>query len=56
VLLFAVAENLGDRQFTHLWKVEAFWRLARGGGWGTMERRGLSRPAAQELASDVGMR
>ena len=56
ILLYAVAENLGYRQFTHLWKLEGFWQLVRGGGWGTMERKGLSRHAEDSLAGEVGLR
>lgn len=44
VLLYAVAENLGYRQLLHLWRIEGFWQLIRGGGWGAMERKGLSGP------------
>ena len=56
ILLYAVAENLGYRQYTHLWKVEGFWQLWRGGGWGTMERKGLSRQVEDSLATEVGLR
>ena len=56
ILGYAVAENLGYRQITHLWKLEAFWRLWRGGGWGTMERKGLAREVEDSLASEIGMR
>ena len=56
ILAFAVLENFGYRQLTHLWKLEGVWRLLRGGGWGTMERKGLARPVAEELASEVGLR
>jgi hypothetical protein len=53
LLVFAVAENLGYRQVSHLWKLEGFWQLVRKGEWGTMERRGLART---DLAPEVGMR
>jgi cellulose synthase/poly-beta-1,6-N-acetylglucosamine synthase-like glycosyltransferase len=56
VLFYAVLENLGYRQFTHLWKLEGFWGLLRGGGWGAMERKGLSRPVEDSLAGEVGLR
>ncbi len=56
IIGYSVAENLGYRQLTHLWKLEAFWRLWRGGGWGTMERKGLSRELEESLAGEVGMR
>ena len=56
IILYSVAENLGYRQLTHVWKVEAFWTLWRGGGWGTMERKGLSRQVEESLAGEVGMR
>jgi cellulose synthase/poly-beta-1,6-N-acetylglucosamine synthase-like glycosyltransferase len=56
ILLYSVAENLGYRQVTHVWKLEAFWRLWRGGGWGTMERKGLAREVEDSLAGEVGLR
>jgi cellulose synthase/poly-beta-1,6-N-acetylglucosamine synthase-like glycosyltransferase len=56
IVLYGIAENLGYRQLTNLWKIEAFYRLWRGGGWGTMERKGLSRQVEDSLASEVGMR
>jgi cellulose synthase/poly-beta-1,6-N-acetylglucosamine synthase-like glycosyltransferase len=56
VLAYGVAENLGYRQLTNLWKIEAFHSLWRGGGWGTMERKGLSRHVEESLAGEVGMR
>jgi cellulose synthase/poly-beta-1,6-N-acetylglucosamine synthase-like glycosyltransferase len=42
ILGYAVLENLGYRQLVLVWRVEGFWQLARGGGWGAMERRGLA--------------
>jgi cellulose synthase/poly-beta-1,6-N-acetylglucosamine synthase-like glycosyltransferase len=42
VLGYAVLENLGYRQLNHLFRVEGFWNLVRGGEWGAMPRRGLS--------------
>lgn len=56
VLLYAIAENLGYRQLTHLWRLEGFWRLWRGGDWGAMERKGLSRQVDESLAGEVGLR
>ena len=52
----AVAENLGYRQLTVLWRVQGLFEFLRGhSGWGTMERRGMGRgrgaPAAVRLAS-----
>ena len=56
ILTYAVAENLGYRQLTNVWKIESLYTLWRGGGWGTMERRGLSRQVEDSLAGEVGMR
>jgi cellulose synthase/poly-beta-1,6-N-acetylglucosamine synthase-like glycosyltransferase len=42
ILGYAVLENFGYRQLVMVWRVEGFWQLARGGGWGAMERRGLA--------------
>lgn len=42
LVAFALLENLGYRQLGHLWRLEGFWQLVRGGEWGAMERRGLS--------------
>ena len=53
LLVFALAENLGYRQISHLWKLEGFWQLVRKGEWGAMERRGLARAP---LAREVGFR
>jgi cellulose synthase/poly-beta-1,6-N-acetylglucosamine synthase-like glycosyltransferase/HEAT repeat protein len=42
LVLYAVAENFGFRQMMSLLRVRGFLRmLARVGGWGRMERRGL---------------
>jgi hypothetical protein len=42
LLLYAVLENFGFRQLMSLLRVRGFLRmLARVGGWGKMERRGL---------------
>jgi len=41
-VLFALLENFGFRQLVSLMRVRGFLRLlARIGGWGQMERRGL---------------
>lgn len=57
VLLFAVFENAGYRQLNHLWRLEGFWQLLRGGEWGAMERRGLARPEVEQtVGSEVGLR
>jgi len=53
LLVFALGENLGYRQLSHLWKLEGFWQLVRKGEWGAMERKGLART---ELAPEVGLR
>jgi cellulose synthase/poly-beta-1,6-N-acetylglucosamine synthase-like glycosyltransferase len=55
VLLFAVLENAGYRQLNHLWRLEGFWQLVRGGEWGAMERRGLAQPVVAETP-EVGLR
>ena len=40
---YAAVENLGYRQLTVWWRVVSFYEYWRGvGGWGQMERRGLS--------------
>ncbi len=44
ILLYAVAESLGYRQLLHIWRIEGLWQLIRKTEWGTMERKGLSRP------------
>ena len=42
LLINAVAESFGYRQLTLLFRLGAFWRLARGHrGWGTMKREGF---------------
>jgi cellulose synthase/poly-beta-1,6-N-acetylglucosamine synthase-like glycosyltransferase len=44
LLVFAVLENLGYRQLTDLWRLQAFVDLARRKrSWGDMTRRGLAR-------------
>jgi cellulose synthase/poly-beta-1,6-N-acetylglucosamine synthase-like glycosyltransferase len=42
LIAFALLENAGYRQLSHLWRLEGFWQLVRGGEWGAMERRGFS--------------
>jgi cellulose synthase/poly-beta-1,6-N-acetylglucosamine synthase-like glycosyltransferase len=42
IMLYVVGENLGYRQLLHVWRIEAFWQLIRGGEWGAMERKGPS--------------
>jgi len=57
ILLYAVIENAGYRQLTHLWKLEGIWQLFRGGEWGSMERTGLAASAPEEPApGQVGLR
>ena len=46
LVAFALLENAGYRQLSHLWRLEGFWQLVRGGEWGSMERRGFSAPEA----------
>jgi hypothetical protein len=42
LVLYALLENFGFRQFMSLLRLRGFMRmLARVGGWGAMERRGL---------------
>jgi cellulose synthase/poly-beta-1,6-N-acetylglucosamine synthase-like glycosyltransferase len=43
-MLYALGENLGYRQVSHLWRIEGFWQLIRKAEWGAMERKGLSEP------------
>ncbi len=58
VVAFALLENLGYRQLNHLWRLEGFWQLVRGGEWGAMERKGLARAEepAETIDSQVGLR
>jgi hypothetical protein len=57
VVLFALLENVGYRQLNHVWRLEGFWQLLRGGDWGAMERRGLARPEIEQtLGTEVGLR
>jgi hypothetical protein len=43
LILVSIVENLGYRQLTVWWRVISFYEYWRGvGGWGQMERRGLS--------------
>lgn len=58
VVLFALLENLGYRQLNHIWRLEGFWQLVRGGEWGAMERKGLARTEeqAETIGSQVGLR
>jgi cellulose synthase/poly-beta-1,6-N-acetylglucosamine synthase-like glycosyltransferase len=56
IVLYSIAENLGYRQVTHVWKFEAFWSVFRDGGWEPMQRKGLAREVSDSLASEVGLR
>mgnify|MGYP000026377252 FL=1 len=58
VVLFAILENLGYRQLNHVWRLEGFWQLVRGGEWGAMERKGLAGTDehAETIGSQVGLR
>ena len=49
LLINAVVESFGYRQLTLLFRLRAFWKLARGErGWGAMQREGFG---AREVAS-----
>lgn len=54
LLVFAVLENAGYRQISHVWKMEGVWDLVRGGEWGAMERKGLGSP--DPVQEQVGLR
>jgi cellulose synthase/poly-beta-1,6-N-acetylglucosamine synthase-like glycosyltransferase len=54
ILLYAVLENLGYRQISHVWKMEGIWDVIHGGEWGAMERKGLG--AADPVSEQVGLR
>lgn len=42
LVLYAMAENFGYRQWTVLWRLQAFWSVFRDRhAWGAMERRGF---------------
>jgi cellulose synthase/poly-beta-1,6-N-acetylglucosamine synthase-like glycosyltransferase len=58
LLLFAVLENAGYRQVSHLWRIEGLWQLIRGKGeWGAMERKGFAQSETEDtLGGDVGLR
>ena len=57
IILFALLENAGFRQLSHLWRLEGFWQLVRGGEWGAMERRGFaSADVEQTIGTEVGLR
>jgi cellulose synthase/poly-beta-1,6-N-acetylglucosamine synthase-like glycosyltransferase len=57
LLLFAVIENAGYRQLSHLWRIEGLWQLVRGGEWGAMERKGFTEPELDAtLGGEVGLR
>ncbi len=46
LLGWVLLENLGYRQLTVAWRLRGLWKYLRGRkDWGTMERRGLSRPS-----------
>ena len=54
ILLYAVLENLGYRQISHVWKMEGIWDVIHGGEWGAMERKGLG--TAEPVSEQVGLR
>ena len=44
---WALVENCGYRQLTVAWRPRGMWKYLRGRTeWGTMERKGLAKPAA----------
>jgi cellulose synthase/poly-beta-1,6-N-acetylglucosamine synthase-like glycosyltransferase len=55
ILAFAVLENAGYRQLTHVWKMQGLWDLVRGGEWGAMERKGLG-TTPEPIQKEVGLR
>jgi cellulose synthase/poly-beta-1,6-N-acetylglucosamine synthase-like glycosyltransferase len=54
ILLYAVLENCGYRQISHVWKMEGIWDVIHGGEWGAMERKGLG--ATEPVQEQVGLR
>jgi cellulose synthase/poly-beta-1,6-N-acetylglucosamine synthase-like glycosyltransferase len=54
ILLYAVLENCGYRQISHVWKMEGIWDVIHGGEWGAMERKGLG--ATEPVQQEVGLR
>ena len=46
--LFVVLENFGYRQLSAWWRLVGLWRwiFQREGTWGTMKRKGVSKPGA----------
>lgn len=57
ILLFALLENAGYRQLSHLWRLEGVWQMIRGGGeWGAMERKGLGAELELPIEGEIGLR
>jgi cellulose synthase/poly-beta-1,6-N-acetylglucosamine synthase-like glycosyltransferase len=56
LLFYAVLENFGYRQLTHIWKMEGIWDLVHGGEWGAMERKGLGTTEPAPVQDQVGLR
>jgi len=63
MLCFALLENVGYRQLTAVWRLKAFYNVARGErGWGKMVREGFrgttlpSRPDASAETQDIPQR
>lgn len=57
ILLFALLENAGYRQLSHLWRLEGVWQMIRGGGeWGAMERKGLGTELEFPSEGEIGLR
>jgi cellulose synthase/poly-beta-1,6-N-acetylglucosamine synthase-like glycosyltransferase len=54
ILLYAVLENCGYRQISHVWKMEGIWDVIHGGEWGAMERKGLG--TTEPVQEQVGLR
>jgi len=54
ILLYAVLENFGYRQISHVWKMEGIWDVIHGGEWGAMERKGLG--TTEPVQEQIGLR
>jgi cellulose synthase/poly-beta-1,6-N-acetylglucosamine synthase-like glycosyltransferase len=54
IMLYAVLENFGYRQISHVWKMEGIWDVIHGGEWGAMERKGLG--TTEPVQEQVGLR
>jgi cellulose synthase/poly-beta-1,6-N-acetylglucosamine synthase-like glycosyltransferase len=54
IMLYAVLENFGYRQISHVWKMEGIWDVIHGGEWGAMERKGLG--TTEPVQEQIGLR